>query len=400
MCSASLINIRSTKSKHLSLQHPTSLKYFDNNNLATPRSLVLDGAISYGGSSGYGVTLINKAYGEYWERNHFQTAVPITSKKLLSDVNPIDHRNKLLKLCNPLNQDKLNQHFFSFTTVYNLFDETSYDYFFNVVSLHTLKQDEPFLDITDSIACASHPSKNQALYHSLIEFLERQSLVGSWISRTYRYSINSAVLGEITPYSNLYDALTDNGDLYIFEIGNLLPAYSVIIFYFAHNSNDTVQYAVGSKSGLSLREAINSAFDELYQTYLMLYLTNSNSKQFENKAGSDYHAQFPQFNTRKTKEIIPYFSNTIEHKVNTRLELEALPIVSLRDALNSLQELSNDVFFYHHYEKSLKLHFTKIFSFDFFAHMSLGKKLSLDGRYAKKLNINSDNAYLTPLPFP
>lgn len=400
MFSGNLINLRYVKSKHLSFQHPTSLKYFDNNNLAAPRSFVLDGAISYGGSSGYGTTLINKAYGEYWERNHFQTAVPISSQKSISQVYPVAHRNKLLELCTASNQDKLQQHLFSFATVYNLFDETAYDYFYNAVSLRTLKQDAPFLGITDSIACASHPSKNQALYHSLIEFLERQSLVGSWISKTYRYSINPSILGEITPYSNLYDALSDNGDLYIFEIGNLLPAYSVIIFYFSHSSKDVVQYAVGSKSGLSLREAINSAFDELYQTYSMLYLTNSSSKQFENKAGSDYHAQFPQFNTIKTKEIIPYFSPTSEHKINTRSDLEALPTFSLNETLLLLQEISNDVFFYHHYEKALKLHFTKIISFDFFAHMSLGKKLSLNVLYAKKLNINERNAYLTPLPFP
>jgi hypothetical protein len=400
MFSGHLINKRYAKLKHLSFQHPASLKYFDNNTLAAPRSFVLDGAISYGGSSGYGVTLINKAYGEYWERNHFQTAVPITSKKTLSQVYPLEHRNNLLRLCNTSCQDTLNHHLFSFTTVYNLFDKTPFDYFFNTVSLRTLKEDAPFLGLTDSIACASHPSKSQALYHSLIEFLERQSLVGSWLSKTYRYSINPSVLGDITPYSPLYEALTDNGDLYIFEIGNSLPAYNVIIFYFAHSKQDIVQYAVGSKSGLSLGEAINSAFDELYQTYSMLYLTNSSSKQFENKAGSDYHAQFPQFNTTKTKNIIPYFSNTNEHKINNKSELLALPTFSFEETLHLLQKLSNDVFFYHYYEQSLQLHFTKILSFDFFAHMALGKKLNLDVLYAKKLNINEQNAYMTPLPFP
>lgn len=400
MFSPNCTNQRHLRSKHLSLQHPTSLKYFDNNTLAAPRSFVLDGAISYGGSSGAGTQLIKKAYGEYWERNHFQTAVPVSKKMTLNEVFPLEHRKKLLNLCNQSDKEKIEDHLFSFTRVRNLFDETPYDYFYNAISLHTLSEDAPFLSVTDSIACASHPIKDQAIYHSLIEFLERQALVGSWLSMSHRYSISADVLGSITPYQGLYDALTENGNLYLFEIGNLLPAYSVIIFYFAQSEEDIVQYAVGSKSGLSLREAINSAFDELYQTYTMLYQTNSSSKQFENKAGSGYHAAFPQFNTVKTKEIIPYFNQSVPHKINTEDDLKALPIVSLPEALSSLQEISNDVFFYHHYDSALQLHYTKILSFDFFAHMSLKRNLSLDGQYAKKLKITADNAYLTPLPFP
>lgn len=404
MFSGNLMQLRHIKSKHLSLQHPTSLKYFDNNTLSAPRSLVLDGTISYGGSSGYGVTLINKAYGEYWERNHFQTAVPITSQKRLEDVYPLAHRNKLLSLCSAGDDagitNELNNHLFSLSTVYNLFDEQPYDYFYNAISLHTLHKDALFLGMTDSIACASHPLKKQALYHSLVEFLERQSLVGSWISKTHRYSINPGVLGEITPYTHLYRALIDNGDLYLFEIGNQLPGYSVIIFYFAHSAEDIVQYAVGSKSGLSLDEAINSAFDELYQTYTMLYQTKSSAHQFENKAGSSYHAMFPRFNTQRTKELIPYFDGVAEHKINTRSELNALPVFSFKEVLSELKEFSPDIFFYHYYEPAIKLHFTKILSYDFFAHMSLGKQLRLDGLYAKKLNITADNAYLAPLPFP
>lgn len=404
MFSGNLLQLRHIKSKHLSLQHPTSLKYFDNNTLSAPRSLVLDGTISYGGSSGYGVTLINKAYGEYWERNHFQTAIPITSQKRLEDVLPLAHRNKLLSLCSAEGDvsisKQLNQHLFSFSTVYNLFDEQPYDYFYNAISLHTLDKDALFLGMTDSIACASHPVKKQALYHSLVEFLERQSLVGSWISKTHRYSINPAVLGEITPYTHLYNALIDNGALYLFEIGNQLPGYSVIIFYFAHSAEDIVQYAVGSKSGLSLDEAINSAFDELYQTYTMLYQTKSSAHSFENKAGSSYHAMFPRFNTQETRELIPYFDAMAEHKINTREELDALPVFSFKEVLIELKECSSDIFFYHYYEPAIQLHFTKILSYDFFAHMSLGKQLCLDGLYAKKLNITADNAYLAPLPFP
>jgi hypothetical protein len=388
------------KTKHASLQHPTAFSLSSEGMLSAPRSIILNGVVSYGGSTGFGLELTQKAFGEYYERNHFFTSVPITSKKTLAETQPESHQKKLRSLCNASASSAFTEHQFTFTDVYNLFDETPCDYFFNAISLHGIKADTTFLNVTDSCACASHITKERALYQSMIEFLERQSLIGSWVSKTYRYTINPQLLKELSPYDCLVEKLLENGDIYIFENGNHLPGYSVIMFYFSHCSTDAVQYSVGSKSASSLSAALTSAFEELYQCYTFLYSAVFKPTNLENKPGAGYHLAFTTYNTANTKSIIPFLENIRAFKINTAADLLTLPTYSFQDMLLGLQQLTPNVYFYHYYEKSLQLHFTKIFSPDFFSHMSLNKALNLNNLYAQKLNITPDNAYLEKLPFP
>ena len=395
-----LINTSINKTKHVSLQHATSFTLCSEGMLSVPRSVMLNGIISYGGSTGFGLNLTNKAFGEYYERNHFFTSVPITSQKTLAQIQPQTHRKKLSLLCNEQDREQTAHHKFSFTTVYNIFNDEPSDYFFNAISLHGIKSDATRLNVTDSCGCASHLTKELALHQSMVEFLERQSLVGSWLSKTYRYLINPLLLKELSPYTCLVEKLLENVNIYIFEIGNHLPGYNVIMFYFADDGRDAVQYSVGSKSAISLPEALNSAFEELYQCYTFLYSAVFKPTNLENKAGAGYHMAFAEYNNQKTKLKIPFFDLTQPAKINTMDDLDALPIFSYQDILLKLKQLTPDIYYYHHYEKALQLHFTKIFSPDFFPHMSLNKPLNFHNLYAKKLKITADNAYLELLPFP
>ena len=388
------------KVKHASLQHATAFGLCSDGMLSVPRSLILNGIVSYGGSTGAGLNLIAKAFGEYYERNHFFTAVPIDSIKFLSEIRPLAHQKKLMTLCNNSNNSKLGQHKFSFTKVYNIFDDTMHDYFFNAISLHGIKEDASFLGLIDSCGCASYPNKELSLYHAMMEFLERQSLIGSWISKTYRYAINSTLLLDISPYTCLIEKLLENGDIYIFENGNYLPGYNIIMFYFAQSSCDAVQYAVGAKSGISMIDALNGALAELYQCYTFLYSAAFKPTNLEHKAGSGYHQAFTYCNRRDTKSKIPFFDQSLDFKINTLADIQQMPKISYADILLKINQITSSVYYYHFYEKSLQLHFTKIFSPDFFAHMSLDKSFNINNLYANSLNISSENAYLEPLPFP
>lgn len=395
-----LLNTSIIKTKHASLQHATAFNLSSEGMLSVPRSVILNGIVSYGGSTGFGLELTQKAFGEYYERNHFFTSVPITSEKKLADIQPKAHQNKLRTLCNNNSSDVLEEHRFALTKVYNLFDESPCDYFFNAISLHGIKSDATFLHVTDSCACASHITKEQALYQSMIEFLERQSLIGSWVSKTYRYTINPSILKELSPYACLVEKLLENGDIYIFENGNHLPGYNVIMFYFSHSSADAVQYSVGSKSAASLSAALTSAFEELYQCYTFLYSAVFKPTNLENKPGAGYHQAFTAYNTAQTKLIIPFLEQIKAFKINTIADIDALPTFSFAEMLQVLKQLTPNIYFYYYYEKALQLHFTKIFSPDFFSHMSLNKALNLNNLYPQKLNITQDNAYLEKLPFP
>ena len=172
------------------------------------------------------------------------------------------------------------------------------------------------------------------------------------------------------------------------------------MFYFSHSAKDAVQYSVGSKSAGTISEAIESAFEELYQCYTFLYSAVFKPTNLESKAGAGYHMAFTQYNQQETKLKIPFFEQLHPFKINSISELQALPTFSYADMLLKLKQLTPHVFYYHHYEKALDLHFTKIFSPDFFSHMSLNKTLNIGSLYAKKLNITRENAYLVPLPFP
>lgn len=389
------------KANHASVQHAVKFKLCNESFLSTPKSAIIDGIISYGGSTSIGLKLPCKAFGEFYERNHLFTQVPVHAHKKLAEVKPETYRNKLLGLCqfkNKVADDALN-HSFDFTRVYNLFDETPQDYFYNAISLSCKANDSQFINFSDSCACAAHPKKESALYNSLMEFLERQALLGSWLSRTYQYRINSELLRDITPYDELVDLLLSNGELFIFQNGNQLPGHTVIMFYFSQSENDLVKYSIGSSSGLTIEEALLSAFEELYQCYSFLYNSES-SEGLENKAGAGYHLEFQKCNHSAIRSTIPFMQNLSPAKIQTLSDLQQLHRYTQAEVTAELAQLSSDIYYYHTFDKSLALHYTKILSPDFFVHMALNNSLNINNSYARRLNITPENAFLGKIPFP
>lgn len=389
------------ESNHASLQHAVKFKVCQESLLSVPKSAIIDGIISYGGSTGVGLNLARKAYGEFFERNHLFTQVPIHLKKALKDIQPENYHQKLLGICrqDESSKEECLNHEFLFTNVHNLFDDAPQEYFYNAITLSPSKQDQKFIGFSDSCACAAHPNKDAAIYNSLMEFIERQALLGSWLSKTYRYTINPDVLPLVTPYQDMAEQLLEHGELVIVENNNQLPGYSVIIFYFAKSPKDSVQYSIGSSSGLSLEEALNSALVELYQCYAFLYNTES-SKGLENKAGAGYHLSFQQCNHAKIRQTIPFLQNLQPFSKNHSTEIFSTKKYAQQEILDELKELSKDIFYYHHFEPSLGLHMTKLLSPDFFSHMGLNQFLNIDNAYAKKLGITKENAFMGKIPFP
>lgn len=386
---------------HASTQQAIKFKLCGESLLYTPKSAILDGVVSYGGSTGVGLNLVRKAYGEFLERNHLFTKVPVFNKKKLSEISPQRYQEKLLGLCSLDKQSREDclAHEFLFTKVVNLFSEIEQDYFYNTVSLSISKDDQPFLGFTDSCACAAHPVKEAALENSVLEFIERQALLGSWMSKTYQYSINPELLRYITPYDELVDLLLDNGELYIVQNGLDLPGHTVIIFYFSKSEKDVVQYAIGSSSGLTIEDALSSALVELYQCYTFLYNAEY-STGLENKAGAGYHLSFRKCNHSGIRDTIPFLNHFKPFEINTLAELSALESFTYEQLLAALKTQSSDIYYYHHYDPSLELHITKVLSPDFFAHMSLNQYLNFESYFAKKLGITKDNAFLGKIPFP
>lgn len=392
---------------HASTQHATKIKLCGDSFNSVPRSVVIDGIVSYGGSTGIGVDLPIKAFSEYYERNHLFTHVDLTKRMPLAEVKPQEYQTKLLNWCwqnrnltnKKLTPQQILDHEFSWTQVTNLFDEKPYDFFYNGVCLNGDKRDSAILNFTDSCGCSAHPDKQAAIYNSMMEFIERQALLTSWMTQTFRYQINPQLLKKVTPYATLVDKLLTHGEMYIFENGVNLPGHTVVMYYFAKSPRDSVQYTIGSSSGLTLQEALTSALVELYQCYAYLYNTES-SAGLENKAGSAYHLKFQQCNHQGTRDIIPFMQQASDnYKINSLDDILAADIYTFEQVKHQLQQFSSDIYYYHHYEQALDLHFTKLFGLDYFFHMSL-HAINFDNAFAKQAGITRENAYTHPIPFP
>lgn len=392
------------RATHAAVDYPIHLKIFTNHLLYVPRSAGCDGMIGYGGGTGTGFNLARKAYGEFLERNHFFTGVPITARKPLSEVKTPTLSAKLKTLCQELQINEslnIDEHAFCFTQVEDLFNGQACDYPFNAVSLNGKKEDRHFIPFNDSCSCASHRSKDKSLLNSLSEFIERQALIGSWMARRYRYRIEPELLMEVTPYSELVKNLLDNGELYIFENGLQLPGYSVLMFYFSKSERESVQYSVGASAGLSLQKALISALEELWQCYTFQYNVE-NTHLLEEKAGSDYHLNFQQCNHLGVKAIIPFMDNLSEQSIDVKTtdDLNQYPPFLFNEAIAELKTISSEIYYYHHYDVCTKVHYTKILSPDFFMHMGVDKRLNLNGAYARCLSICPETAYREKIPFP
>lgn len=389
---------------HAAVHYPLQMKIFTNHLVHAPRSAGCDGMIGYGGGTGTGLDLARKAYGEFLERNHFFTSVPVTARKPLSEIDSSLLAAKLKILCQELqthDAQNIDEHSFYLTRVQHLLDGKSADYLFNAVSLDGKKEDSHFINFNDSCSCASHFSKEKSLLNSLSEFIERQALIGSWMAARYRYRIEPELLLELTPYSELVKNLLDNGELYIFENALHLPGYSVIIFYFSQSAQDFVQYSVGASAALSLQKALTSALEELWQCYTFQYNVE-NTHLLEEKAGSDYHLNFQQCNHLGVKDIIPFMDKLPNQSmdIKTKLDLKQHPSFRFEEALSVLMNISSEIYYYHCYDPCTKIHYTKILSPDFFMHMAVDKRLNFNSAYARRLSLSPETAYRERIPFP
>lgn len=158
-----LTHLPHNHASHASLHHALSFKLCSENLLAVPRSAVVDGTVSYGGSTGLGMQLPCKAYGEFFERNYFFTSVPVHAHKTLSEINPPSYRQKLHSLCRKQDDARFAEHRFAVTEVKNLFDDTVYDYFYNSLSLDGSKADAPFFKFQRQLRLCFSSLKRQGI---------------------------------------------------------------------------------------------------------------------------------------------------------------------------------------------------------------------------------------------
>jgi hypothetical protein len=366
-----------------------------------PMIFNLTGDCVVGNSSGFQEEAICGGFGEYVERYHFYNEVDINLTARLDKVNDSAVTNKFIAMIEQVQKSKelAREHQFDLTAVSNIFTQEK-NYIPSVlISLSRMdSRDRDFIPFIDSCGQAAHVSPQKAFTSALNEFIERQALVGSWLSGNARYRIELERHEALGAANKILESLKAHGKLMAFELNNGLPGYSVIIFYFSKDKKDIVKYSVGMAADPNPVRACERALGELWQSYIFMYLNAENPENLDQRY--QYLNDLIHFNNHETESIIPYAPDENESlSIHDFLRFKKF---TEADCLNVLKDISPYVYAYARssYLFGRKFYFCKISSPDFFMHMGVKMPLNLGNSYAKMLAISPLLKIQNPIPFP
>ena len=387
---------------HLSPFYPKKIIDFRGTPIIFPRNLAFTGEAIEGGACGYGKSTHQGALGEFIERRHFYTDIPVDVVGKIHEHNTPEVANLLYKDINQLkriNKAPETQDF-QLVKVHNIFtDEIAY-FPRRFISLGEVSpEEENFIPMMDSSGLAVHNTKDKAFNASLNEFVERQALVGSWLNQSEIPQLDPLLLYELPESKRFCEVLMQNGTVSIFDLSSLLPGKTIGICYFSKSKQDRVQYAIGMASSQSYKAALSSAIQEVWQDYIFLhsYALDDFSKKVPTFfAGDDYHMSHLKDNTLETKKTIEFFKRASK----TVSTVDVNDCIDLKDQLKALEQCNPNIFAYQDDTNQDNLYFTKILSPCFYLHMSLHKPLNFDNDYAVSIGANTSTKKHPRIPFP
>jgi ribosomal protein S12 methylthiotransferase accessory factor YcaO len=232
-----------------------------------------------GNGSGYAQSACAGALGEYIERFHFYNEVERDVTAVLRQYNPANVEKKLLHLINQIkiSPDAAENHAFDLTAVKNIYTLETFYIPSVIISLAQGDTDDrKFIPFVDSCGQAAHGTQARAYSAALKEFIERQALVGGWLSGRARHAITITEHPGLAGANKIVRMLSQHGELLGYDLSTHLPGFSFVIFYFSHDKKDNVQYSVGMATDFDAASAMRRAYNELWQSYSYMYLNANN----------------------------------------------------------------------------------------------------------------------------
>lgn len=379
---------------HAYLQYRPSLARF-------PGIFNLTGDSVVGNGGGYGKEAVYGGWGEYIERYHFYNEVEVDVTEKLTLMNPREISEKLFAVIQQIKNTDMavEDHPFNLTCVRNILNNETVYLPTTLFSLaHADSSDRYFIPFIDSCGQAAHITAEKALVAALNEFIERQALVGAWLSGKARFQIDLHTHHELNSLNHILLSLQSHGELYAYEVNNCLPGYTIILFYFSKNKKDIVAYSVGMASDCIPLKALARAINELWQSYIFMYFNADNSEQLDQRY--QYLNELIQFNHPATRDIIPFIGrNYANVSVDDLAKMESF---TQQQALSQLAEISSAVYSYERHADFLggRFYFCKVLSPDFFIHMGIKMPLNKNNLYANLLHIDPLVTIKHPIPFP
>jgi hypothetical protein len=344
---------------------------------------------------------ILKATGEYLERHYFYHEINSQQRGILKFDNK-DLYQSFKTLFYAINNsfNAWHKHKWHLSEFKNIFTTQSIALPTALVSLaNNLATDRQYIPYIDSCGQAVHNSTEKSLHAALTEFLERQALIRTWLSKNAVLQITMDQLPNDN-LGNLMHRLQAAGELYIFNISADLPGYVILSLYFSNDIRDNVQYSIGLSADFNPYTALYNSIIELWQTYNYIYINTEQQEHMGDKYR--YLSNLLDFNLYNTKKL---FNFCINSDINTIKLSQFLQHLSFNyyKTLQYLQKISNFIFYYQHTASFMgtQLHFTKIISPDFYLHMNLPNHCNGNNKYARIHGIDSlDLANISAIPFP
>ncbi len=366
-----------------------------------PTIFNLSGDCVVGNGSGFHNEAIYSGFGEYIERYHFYNEIDINYTATLNKFNLPNVVDKFIKLIEQVRKttSSIKNHEFDLTITRNIFTDKIAYIPTAVISLaHIDSPDRLFIPFVDSCGQSAHITRGKAFQSAWNEFIERQALIGAWLSGKARFQIKFDLADELQENKKVLSSLMLHGELFAFEINNDLPGYSVIIFYFSKSKKDSVLYSVGMASDLCPNRAFQRAVNELWQSYVFMYLNADCPENLDQRY--KYLNDLIYFNNHDTRNDIPFFKDKFE--IVKFRDFISMKIIKQKQAMDELQSISSHVY---SYEKSSnlfgrKFYFCKITSPDFFLHMGVKMPLNFNNTYSNRLAIDPNIKVKNAIPFP
>ncbi len=354
-------------------------------------------------ASGRGESAEIKARGEIAERKHFMLDVKTDVEAKIADYNSDEITEKLFNLINQIkitNKDP-REHSFELVKLQQMQNaEPCYCPKALIALGNRRETDIRYAPFVDSCGSACHITLEQARLGALLEFIERQGLVGAWLSKRYHHRIDPQAVCYLPENHLLAERFLDSGNLYLFDLANNLPGYAVIVFFISKSSLDRVQYSVGMSGGATPTQALQKAFNEMWHTYLYMYTAVGNDNLKDNVGDTvNYLLQLVNYNSvAAAREAIVFdLDGTDFIKAD---DFYALPDFTVPEMVAELATVSDSLFEYQGHDKKTELFFSKIFSPDFFLHMGTDNKLNYDNVYGRSLGIDVNTVSKVAIPFP
>ena len=338
------------------------------------------------------------AIGEFLERMHFRDDVAIHAAGRLLDINPPELGKKFLDALTQLSgvaRRRVEQHCFELTRV---FECAVGEWTFAPRALLSLgvSTDRAFVPISDSCGSACGRNRNMARANAMLEFIERQRLVASWLAQKAEVELivdeSEVSLGD---GAGLLSMMRRSGVVRFIEPIGELPGYVVVAIYLSERRGSKASCVIAASASLTPASAIQKAVAELWQGFFWLSIFRHSTPQ---SGGELMMQRFLQNNVESGFRVFePWFCGVTRERASEyvkRVPLEAGQIMEWirgRSAMRLLRYEARDG----------GIHYAKFFGPDFFLHMQTDQGLNVKCGYASACGLTDlAKLNLQALPFP